>query len=124
MHYTITNKMSQQSFLHFKQWSNKGYAVFCSLGKVVHIGSLAVSVTQWIGDLIDQVEEQINLSVEHSEEEVSEELLEQELLQLLPVVNAINEYEISIFYRLKLLTTVNWRSSLVNGFFVRYDKAN
>ena len=31
----------EQSTLHFKRWSNTNYAVFNSIGKVVHIGKLS-----------------------------------------------------------------------------------
>lgn len=31
----------EQSALHFKRWSNTSYAVFNSIGKVVHIGKLS-----------------------------------------------------------------------------------
>lgn len=72
--------------LHFKQWSNKGYAAFCSVGKVVHIGNLAISLTQWIGNLIELVEETVQNCLLKEEDEAAEELLEQDMLQVLPVV--------------------------------------
>ncbi len=71
--------------LYFKQWKNKSFAAFCSMGKVVHIGCLSVSVAQWIGKLIELVDEIVQLSEsrENDDEEVC--LKEQELLQVLPV---------------------------------------
>lgn len=72
--------------LHFKQWSNKGYAAFCSMGKVVHIDNLAISLTQWIGNLIELVEETVQNCLSQKVDEAAEELLEQDMLQVLPVV--------------------------------------
>lgn len=87
MNYRMNNiKFHVSNELHFKQWSHKGYAAFCSIGKVVHIGNLAVSVTQWIGNLIEHVENIITLSVDQEEDESAEDLLDQELLQVIPVI--------------------------------------
>jgi hypothetical protein len=80
------NNISQQRKLHFKQWSNKGFAVFCSLGKVVHISCLSVSVTQWIGVIVEHIEEIINLCIANETDEVAEEIKEQELIQFIPVM--------------------------------------
>ncbi len=85
MNHKNHNKVSVVN-LHFKQWSHKGYAVFCSLGKVVHIGNLAISLTQWIGDVIEGVRELIQQSMDREVDEAAEELQEQELLQVIPVI--------------------------------------
>ncbi|WP_066629825.1 hypothetical protein [Labilibacter marinus] len=77
---------SESIKLHFKQWSNKGYAAFCSMGKVVHIDNLAISLTQWIGNLIELVEETVQCRLSQEVDEAAEELLEQDMLQVLPVV--------------------------------------
>ncbi len=74
-----------QSKLHFTQWSNKGYAAFCSIGKVVHISSLAISLTQWIGTVVDHIEDILQICAEKETDDKLEETLEQELLQLIPV---------------------------------------
>ena len=76
----------QQLKLHFKQWSNKSYAAFCSIGKVVHIDNLAVSLTQWIGDVVELVEVTIQACIDQEEDECTDGLMEQENLQVLPVV--------------------------------------
>ncbi len=75
-----------QSKLHFTQWSNKGYAAFCSIGKVVHIGSLAISLTQWIGAVVDHIEDILQICAEKETDDNLEETLEQELLQIIPVI--------------------------------------
>lgn len=36
----------KSTFLRFKRWSRKAYAVFASLGKVVNIGRLAVGIAE------------------------------------------------------------------------------
>jgi hypothetical protein len=122
MHNTITNRISLQPKLHFKQWSHKSYAVFCSMGKVVHIGNLAVSLTQWIGNIIEYVEDQMSISIACEVDEEVKELLEQEMLQVIPVVNAQEECGIRIYYSFKILIAVNWRYSPLSGFFMRYGK--
>jgi len=86
MNHSYLHINATKAKLHFKQWSNKGYAVFCSMGKVVHIGRLAISLTQWIGDVIDNITEVLNLAVEKEVEDCTDELMEQEMLQLIPVV--------------------------------------
>lgn len=106
MNHKTQNRLSDQCQLHFKQWSNKGYAAFCSMGKVVSIGSLTISLAQWMGGVIDHVEELISVRVEQDEDEVAEELLEQVLLQAVPVVIIPCEREKSIYFRFK---NINYR---------------
>ena len=77
---------AQQLKLHFKQWSNKGYAAFCSVGKVVHISNLTVAVTQWIGNLVELVETTLQVSLDKEVDECAEVLIEKENLQVLPLV--------------------------------------
>jgi len=74
-----------QSKLRFTQWSNKGYAAFCSIGKVVHIGKLAVSLTQWIGTVIEHIEDILQICAEKETDNELEETPKEELLQILPV---------------------------------------
>ena len=71
--------------IHFKSWSRKGYAVFSSLGRVVHIGSLSVSVVQWIGELVEHVETILSKVIDALEDEASD-VQEQEELALMPIV--------------------------------------
>ncbi|TLX73064.1 hypothetical protein E9993_16520 [Labilibacter sediminis] len=86
MNHKHIHKSQALGKLHFKQWSNKGYAAFCSMGKVVHIGKLAVSLAQWIGNIIEHVEERLLLCIDRDVDETAEELLEQDMLQAIPVV--------------------------------------
>jgi len=69
----------------FKNWSRKGYAVFSSLGTVVHIGCLSVSLVQWIGQLLGLDNVDITY-LQFKSEETDDELQEQEELMLVPVV--------------------------------------
>ncbi len=86
-----------QSKLHFTQWSNKGYAAFCSIGKVVHISSLAVSLTQWIGTVIEHIEDILQVCAEKETDDELEITPEQELLQLIQVtVNSPIAYAKSV----------------------------
>jgi hypothetical protein len=101
MNQKTNNRFTLQAKLRFKQWSHKSYAVFCSMGKVVHIGNLAISLTQWIGNIIEHIEEQITLSMARDVDEEAEELLEQEVLQVIPVVNTQEECGIRIYYSFK-----------------------
>ena len=88
---------AQQLRLHFKQWSNRGYAAFCSIGKVVHIGNLAIYLAQWIGIIIEQIEETLHLFLEKENDEETEEVLEQELIKMNPVITSTNvRCEISV----------------------------
>ena len=80
------------STLHFKQWSNKGYAAFSSLGKEVHISALAIALIQWIGKVVELTEQIIQHCLDTEKDEAAEELLEQETLQVLTVmVSATDE---------------------------------
>ncbi len=76
----------QQLKLHFKQWSNNGYATFCSMGKVVHIGNLAISLTQWIGNIVELIEETLKVCIDKETDDVTDAIIESELLQLVPVI--------------------------------------
>src|ERR1035437_10127615 len=40
-----TKKTYTASSIRFRRWSRAGYAVFCSLSRIVTIGSLAVSIS-------------------------------------------------------------------------------
>ncbi len=83
------NKLNiKQNRLHFTQWSNKGYAAFCSIGKVVHIGSLAISLTQWIGNVIEHIDDILRICDEKEVKDENEDCTEEELLQLIPIVTS------------------------------------
>ncbi len=49
-------KRYQQNVLHFRKWRNTNYAAFISIGRVVHIGKLEVSIAEWIGNVVELVE--------------------------------------------------------------------
>ncbi len=49
-------KRYQQSVLHFSKWRNTNYAAFISIGRVVHIGKLEISIAEWIGNVVELVE--------------------------------------------------------------------
>jgi hypothetical protein len=68
----------------FKQWSRKGYAIFGSLGNVVHIGRLSVALLQCIGQLVFHIETELELALKSFEEEDNNEsqLADVELLTL------------------------------------------
>ena len=77
----LSQNSKQNSVTVFKKWSRKGFAIFGSLGHVVHIGRLSVTLVQWIGQIvlnIDLVLKQ-TLMLESEEEtdwdEINEELL-------------------------------------------------
>lgn len=76
--------------IRFRSWSRKGFAVFSSLGRVVHIGSLSVSLVQWIGELVEHVETIFLKAIEALDEEVSD-LQEPEELALMPVMVSATE---------------------------------
>ena len=93
----ILNSINNTGKLHFKQWSNKGFAVFCSLGKVVHISNLSISVALWIGQVVEHIEDLINLCISNEKEDDANETQEMEMLQAIPViVNSQVEYVKSI----------------------------
>ena len=71
--------------IRFKSWSRKGYAVFSSLGRVVHIGSLSVSLVQWIGELVEHVETILLKALDLLDDDTAE-VQEQEELALMPIV--------------------------------------
>ncbi len=76
--------------IRFKSWSRKGYAVFSSLGRVVHIGSLSVSLVQWIGELVEHVETILWKVMDALEADASE-LPEQDELVLMPIAVSATE---------------------------------
>lgn len=76
--------------IRFKNWSRKGYAVFSSLGRVVHIGNLSVALSQWIGQLVEHVEAILFQCLEVLTD-ATDELEEQEELVFVPVVIAQSE---------------------------------
>ncbi len=99
----------QSSALHFKQWSNKNYAAFCSMGKVVHIGKLAVALTQWIGNIVELVEETLHLCKDKEADEDEEQLLELELLLAIGVVvSSPVECEKGVLSKSEILTAAIW----------------
>ncbi|MCG8578430.1 MAG: hypothetical protein MI866_00835 [Bacteroidales bacterium] len=77
----------------FKRWSRKGYAIFGSLGNVVHIGCLSVALLQCIGQLILHVETELELAFRSFEEEDVEELelAEVELVTLVTYTDVIGD---------------------------------
>ncbi len=60
----------------FKKWSRKGYAVFGSLGNVVHIGRLSIALVQWLGEIVLHVNTVLQQAVgaEREEEDKLNEL--------------------------------------------------
>ncbi|MCW3807797.1 hypothetical protein [Plebeiibacterium marinum] len=87
------NSIKNKGKLHFKQWSNKGFAAFCSLGKVIHISSLSVSVALWVGQVVEHIEDILSLCIAQEINEDADELQDIELLQAIPaLVNAPAEY--------------------------------
>ncbi len=71
-----------QRALVFKHWSRKSYAVFSSLGKLVHIGNLSAAVLQWVSQLVDVLQELEWPQLKCFGEEDSEDKL---TLELVPV---------------------------------------
>ncbi|MCU4173605.1 hypothetical protein [Carboxylicivirga sp. N1Y90] len=89
----------------FKQWSRKGYAIFNSLGRVVHISALSTSVSQSIGQLVVIIDSIIHQILE-DEEDDDIMLSKEDLLVLQPVTIDIVEYLpelIKTTYKLPLL---------------------
>lgn len=76
--------------LRFRSWSRKGFAVFSSLGRVVHIGSLSVSLVQWIGELVEHVETILLKAIEALDDDASD-VQEPEELALMPIVVSATE---------------------------------
>ncbi|MBR8533974.1 hypothetical protein KDU71_00245 [Carboxylicivirga sediminis] len=72
----------------FKKWSRKGYAIFGSLGNVVHIGRLSVDLVQWIGQVVLHVETELlhALRLEQDDDETINEINE-DVLQVLVLAN-------------------------------------
>lgn len=68
----------------FRKWSRKGYAVFGSLGHVVHIGQLSVALVQWIGQVVLHVETELQqaLRIEQDDDETINEINEDVLQEL------------------------------------------
>ncbi|MCU4156146.1 hypothetical protein J1N10_09155 [Carboxylicivirga sp. A043] len=83
MNYPIANNKHRSAGV-FKRWSRKGYAIFGSLGFVVHIGRLSVVLLQCIGQLILHIETELQLALKSLEEEEGneQELVELELITL------------------------------------------
>ncbi len=80
----FNQQLKQQKAIRFNKWMNKGYAAFVSVGKVVNIGRLALSICQWIGQVVEFVEEILCICQEKKEDKESSE--EQEEIELLPVM--------------------------------------
>lgn len=80
----------------FKRWSRKGYAIFGSLGNVVHIGRLSVALLQCIGQLILHINTELEQALmSFDEEDVDEpQLAELEVVTLAAKTDVIaNEYK-------------------------------
>jgi hypothetical protein len=86
MNYNKSISYNHKKALHFRQWSNKSYAAFCSMGKVVHIGILSTAISQWIGMVVDHVEEIIASCLIQEKDKSNDGIEEEELLQLIPVL--------------------------------------
>ncbi|GEM_PF-6385877 len=73
-----------QSIRVFRKWSRKGYAIFGSLGHVVHIGRLSVDLVQWIGQVVLSIDLLLKqaLKLELEDENVLDEINEELLLAL------------------------------------------
>ena len=103
----------------FKSWIRKGYAVFSSLGVVVHIGNLSVALVQWIS----QVQGQEDLDVflrQSTEEEEFDELCEQDELAMIPLVIVAPVGDCHKIISIKYINCRQWGSSLLTAFFCRY----
>ena len=103
----------------FKSWIRKGYAVFSSLGVVVHIGNLSVALVQWISQVQGQEEVDIFLR-QSAEKEDIDELCEQQELMLIPIVVARPEGVCHKIIRIKYINCRQWGSSLLTAFFCCY----
>lgn len=77
----LSQNSKQNSVTVFKKWSRKGFAIFGSLGHVVHIGRLSVALVQWIGQIVLNIDLLLKQTLmlesedESSLDEVNEELL-------------------------------------------------
>ncbi|TRX64270.1 hypothetical protein [Carboxylicivirga sp. M1479] len=78
---------SNQQRHRFKRWSRKGYAVFSSLGSVVHIGCLSVSLLQTISQMLLCIETVLDQSLKVDDEDDDVNLEENELM-LITIVDA------------------------------------
>ncbi|MBK3517010.1 hypothetical protein [Carboxylicivirga marina] len=63
----------KKAFSIFKQWSRKGYAIFGSLGNVVHIGCLSVALLQCIGLLLGHIETMLSWALQPFNDDCMEE---------------------------------------------------
>lgn len=83
--------------IRFKRWSNKSFAVFSSLGKVIQIGFLAKIIHGLNSASADSDSNDGELQIDQSEETTEEDWLELkvqkhlELLGLVPSVEMISE---------------------------------
>ncbi|WP_430811238.1 MULTISPECIES: hypothetical protein [unclassified Carboxylicivirga] len=93
--FALVNHQSQhinrKSVSRFKKWSRKGYAIFGSLGHVVHIGRLSVDLVQWIGQIVLHVETTLQqaLKLEQDDDDDLKELNEEALLTLVLETNDV-----------------------------------
>ena len=79
------------------------------MGKVVHIGKLAVALTQWIGNIVELVEETLHLCKDKEADEDEEQLLELELLLAIGVVvSSPVECEKGVLSKSEILTAAIW----------------
>ncbi|WP_439182594.1 hypothetical protein [Carboxylicivirga taeanensis] len=90
--FVTVNHQSQhincKSVSRFKKWSRKGYAIFGSLGHVVHIGRLSVDLVQWIGQVVLHVETTLQQALElEQDDDDLKEINEEALLTLVLQTN-------------------------------------
>ncbi len=83
---------SDHGHFHFKQWSRKAYAMFNSLGRVVHISALSVPVSQWLGRVIMHVDTILHQTLEDEADDDDILLSNEELLTLELVTNMFSDY--------------------------------
>lgn len=85
---SLSGYKNQSVICVFKKWSRKGYAIFGSLGNVVHIGRLSVDLVQWIGQVVLHVETELlhALRLEQDDDETINEINE-DVLQVLALDN-------------------------------------
>ncbi|MBS2211909.1 hypothetical protein KEM09_10865 [Carboxylicivirga mesophila] len=85
---SLSGYKKQSVICVFKKWSRKGYAIFGSLGNVVHIGRLSVDLVQWIGQVVLHVETELQhaLKTEQDDDETFNEINE-DVLQVLALTN-------------------------------------
>ncbi|WP_282037564.1 hypothetical protein [Saccharicrinis aurantiacus] len=83
--YSYTNQQ-----FRFKQWSRNAYAAFASIGKEVSIGNLSISAAQWVGDALNQLSAVFEAILKLSVDDDTDELQDQELLELLPLTVAVD----------------------------------